>query len=105
MTSLQGYITATYQQLVEALGEPDYMEASGDGKVETEWEWYDEDHGPITIYDWKQFDGGATSRSGQPYVWHIGGAKSAVVDVVDEMIDNVTVFNGAYWRANNVRSL
>ena len=37
-TSLQGHVTATFQELVEAFGAPTYSEPSGDGKVNTEWE-------------------------------------------------------------------
>lgn len=86
MTSLMGYVTATYDELVEALGEPDYMGPGGDDKVETEWEWYDDEYGKITIYDWKCFDNGNTSRSGQPYRWHIGGTSSMAVIAVTERL-------------------
>ena len=34
-TSLQGHVTATFQELVEAFGAPTYSEPSGDGKVNT----------------------------------------------------------------------
>jgi len=85
-TSLKGYVTATYQELVEALGEPDYMDPSGDGKVETEWEWYDDDCGKITIYDWKMYDGGLTTRSGQAYNWHIGGQSRWAVQAVADRL-------------------
>lgn len=80
MSSLQGYVTADYQTLVEAFGEPHYTDPSGDEKVNTEWElcFEVEDNGErnvvyATIYDWKDYDGGARSRSGQAYEWHIGG--------------------------------
>ena len=76
-TSLQGHVTATFQELVEAFGAPTYSEPSGDGKVNTEWELIlGTDAVRATIYDWKDFDGGRRSRDGQPYDWHIGG-KSA----------------------------
>jgi hypothetical protein len=89
MTSLQGYVKATYDQLVEVFGEPDYLEPSADGKVDTEWYWVDEQYGPVTVYDWKQFDGGATSRSGNPYRWHIGGSNRSAVDVVANALNKL----------------
>ena len=95
MTSLQGYVVATYDEIVAALGEPDYKSPGPDteywseDKVETEWEWVDEDYGKITIYDWKQYDGGRTSRSGMPYRWHIGGSNYHAVDVVMNRLDTI----------------
>jgi hypothetical protein len=51
-TSLKGYITATYSQLVEELGEPTFNTPSGDGKTQVEWVVeFENDY--YTIYDWK----------------------------------------------------
>ena len=36
-TSLKDYINATYQELIDALGEPTFNEESGDGKTQVEW--------------------------------------------------------------------
>jgi len=89
MMSLKGYVLATYDQLVEVLGEPDYLspgptECYNDDKVETEWEFVSGGAGRISIYDWKQYDGGRTSRNGQVYRWHIGASSSfAVDDLID----------------------
>lgn len=87
MTSLQGHVSATYQELVDAFGEPHYDTPSGDGKVNTEWEleFFDPSMNTYivaTIYDWKDFDGGRRSRDGQPYDWHIGGHKRSAVEAV-----------------------
>ena len=93
MMSLKGYVIATYDQLVATLGEPDYVsdgpdntaaECYGDDKVETEWEFISGEVGRVSIYDWKQYDGGRTSRNGETYRWHIGGTSSFAVD---ELID------------------
>ena len=73
MTSLQGKFRATYQELINVFGEPTWTEPSADDKVNTEWEFNDDEIGPITIYDWKDYDGGARSRSGESYEWHVGG--------------------------------
>ena len=37
-TSLQGYLQASYDDLVQVFGNPQCTETSGDGKVDTEWE-------------------------------------------------------------------
>jgi uncharacterized protein YjhX (UPF0386 family) len=86
--SLQGHVTATYDELVQALGEPDYMISADDAedKVTTEWcfkgyDWAGEEIS-ITVYDWKNLDNGIDCRSGEPYRWHIGGTMKCAVDVV-----------------------
>ena len=53
MSSLVGYVTATYDQLVEAFGEPTYSDWSGDYKVSTEWDLM-LDLVEVRIYDWKE---------------------------------------------------
>ena len=55
MSSLKGYVKATYPKLIELLGEPTYSEESGDSKVQKEW--VVEYEGEVfTIYDWKTYD-------------------------------------------------
>ena len=58
-TSLSGYINATYQELVDALGEPTFNEESGDGKTQVEWivtfENIFGEKNVFTIYDWKTY--------------------------------------------------
>jgi hypothetical protein len=55
MTSLKGYVNATFSQLVEALGEPTFSTPSGDNKVQKEW--VVEYKGNVfTVYDWKTYD-------------------------------------------------
>src|SRR6056300_530935 len=88
-TSLVGYVEATYEELVYAFGEPTYDDPSADDKVSTEWnlKFYDEDWDReviATIYDWKDYDGGKTSRSGKPYRWHVGGKIPAALWAVQE---------------------
>ena len=96
-TSLQGYVTATYDELVEIFGEPalkamcvDNEEYCPEDKIATEWYVIGEDWNgqatPCTIYDWKDYDAGATSRSGRKYEWHIGGkSKIAVENILRKM--------------------
>lgn len=71
-TSLQGYIEATYDELLEAFGEPAHYDDDRHNKVTTEFTVFTED-GPIFLYDWKEYDSGERCRSGLPYQWHVGG--------------------------------
>ncbi|MGY8864155.1 MAG: hypothetical protein ACKVJK_00865 [Methylophagaceae bacterium] len=84
-TSLQGYLKASYEELVKVFGEPQCTTPSGDGKVDVEWDMniLDEDHNairPFTIYNWKDYDGGREAMSNPDYIWHIGGT-SGIVDM------------------------
>ena len=99
-TSLQGYVTENYSTLVEVFGEPTYTDASGDGKVHTEWELEfvvqekgEEDTQVVlaTIYDWKE-SSADVARQSLSYRWHIGGNSNDAVDVVKQAIKER--FNG-----------
>lgn len=92
-TSLQSYVTASYAELVKVFGEPQCTETSGDGKVDIEWELTIEDYDhnitrPLTIYNWKDYDGGFEARSNPTYNWHIGGTSGIVGAYVKEYIEN-----------------
>ena len=69
-TSLQGYITATYDQLVERFGQP---EVGGD-KTTVEWMLQFADGTAATIYDWK-----VDETPTYMYNWHIGGKNNTAV--------------------------
>ena len=73
MTSLQGYVTAYYHELVAVFGEPD----SGGDKTTAEWCLEFEDGTVATIYDWKEYE----TPMGR-YRWHIGGRDQRAVDAV-----------------------
>jgi hypothetical protein len=73
MTCLQGYIRATYSELVEVFGEP---EGGGD-KTTAEWCLRFEDGTVATIYDWKEYE-----TPMYEYDWHIGGHNKKAVDRV-----------------------
>ena len=76
-TSLKGYVTASYNELVEMFGEPAYGE-SGDSKctftfvVNYEID-YDGDleYGQFTLYDWK---GNRPNYDGEQFQVHVGGS-------------------------------
>lgn len=61
-------ITATPQQLVTILGEPNNN--SGDNKVNMEWVCENNDGVLITIYDWKE---NRPINNNEKIKWHIGG--------------------------------
>jgi len=80
-TSLQGYLVSSYADLVKVFGQPQCTETSGDGKVDIEWELKIEDKEfettrNVTIYNWKDYDGGYAAMSNSQYEWHIGGMSS-----------------------------
>lgn len=82
-TSLQGYINATYADLVECFGEP---EGGGD-KTTVEWMLKFEDGTVATIYDWK-----VDETPTYMYNWHIGGKnKTAVTRVTSTFKQGATV--------------
>jgi len=74
-TSLQGYVTACFHELVEVFGEP---EGGGD-KTTVEWALEFEDGTVATIYDWKEYD----TPMGK-YDWHVGGYNLKAVDRVEQ---------------------
>ena len=80
-TSLQGYINATYSQLLETLGKPTYDEPSGDDKVQVEW--VVEFKGNIfTIYDWKT--GSREYTENELMKFNVGGTTPAT-DFIQEV--------------------
>ena len=76
-TSLQGYMTATYNELVEVFGQPDWGPDFDDEKVTCEQCLEFEDGTVATIYDYKR----GRTPYGQ-YEWHIGGFNKDAVDRV-----------------------
>ena len=81
-SSLKGNISATYDALVKAFGEPNILNAepSGDDKVHNEWgvRFSDgDDDIYATIYDWKE-PHAYVSHVGE-YRWHIGGKQMEAV--------------------------
>ena len=86
-TFLQGYIVATYSQLLETLGKPTYDEPSGDGKVQVEW--VVEFEGNIfTVYDWKTYSREYTENELMKF--NVGGTTSAsdFIEEVETLINN-----------------
>ena len=95
-TSLQGYVTATYAELVAKFGEPTFT--NGD-KVTAEWVLdfkvvkdgeEDFDYVTATIYDWKRYEEGAPVLN-EVYEWHIGGYSETAVSRVQETLASAPV--------------
>ena len=84
---LKGHITASYDALVEAFGEPNILNAEEGDKVWNEWgiRFSDgDDDIYATIYDWKEPDAYVSHVGG--YRWHIGGKQvEAVWCVLDAL--------------------
>jgi hypothetical protein len=87
-TSLKGYITATFDELVETFGSP----GIGDEfKIDAEWVVEFDDGTIATIYNWK--DGrNYLGDEGSPVEditdWHIGGTSQRAVDLVESVLEN-----------------
>ena len=77
---LKGHITASYDALVEAFGEPNILNAEEGDKVWNEWGIrFSEGDDDIyaTIYDWTEHDAYDSHVGG--YRWHIGGKQAEAV--------------------------
>jgi hypothetical protein len=86
-TGFYGYITASFAQLRELLGEPN-LAGSGDGKVSTEWGVQIDNHDyAMTIHDYKETSAYRNDlpsveefRAHDSYSWHISAHSKAGVD-------------------------
>ena len=91
-SSLQGYVTTTYDKLIGLLGKPTYMSADPYDKVNCEWcltltvenedDPEDWDYEYASIYNWK--DGRVPLEE---YSWHVGGFKWDIEDLVKKILD------------------
>lgn len=87
-SSLKGYINATYDELVDVLGEPTRNEPSGDEKTQVEW--VVEFEGNIfTIYDWKTYSKDYTLN--ELDVFNVGGKVRAedFIDYLERILQNI----------------
>jgi len=95
-TSLMGKVRTTYDNLVDAFGEPTYDAShSGDGKVIVEWtldfrvetgeyNGNDFDYIPASIYAWKE-----SSVPYGEYDWHIGGHDYGAIECVESVLNTI----------------
>lgn len=84
-TGLVGYLDATYEEIVEAIGEPHLYEDHG-AKVDAQWVLMAQGHPDtvLTIYNYKDGrnylgDKGLDAR--QIIQWHLGGRGKAAMEI------------------------
>jgi hypothetical protein len=85
-TSLVGYVTATYDQLVAIFGPPDVM---GGDKITVGWVLRYADGPVATIYDWKENE---TPKG--LYAWHVGGHSGSALNRVKDTLSQAGVISG-----------
>jgi hypothetical protein len=68
-------IRASVQDLTRALGEPSYVDNSGEDKVNFEWELETRDGDVFTIYDWKEY---RKLDLDEQIEWHIGSNSRSI---------------------------
>ena len=93
-TSLQGYVSTTYDKLSSLLGKVSWSSGDPYDKVNTQWSIYgtvyfidedgEKDYHRIeaTVYNWKT---GATPT--EEYDWHIGGNSYEAVEFIEEILN------------------
>ena len=70
-------VTASVDQLIQVLGEPNEDSNTGQDKVNFEWEMELESGEVFTVYDWKEY---RMLRTDEMIEWHIGGFDPATTD-------------------------
>ena len=92
----QHTITATRQELIDALGEPDYVNGVEE-KTQYEWEFETSEGDVFTIYDWKEY---YVHDADVQLTWHIGGHSWMITATAKEEIqaalNGVTTAEDAY---------
>jgi hypothetical protein len=76
-TSLVGYVSTTYDKLVEVLGEP----CTDFEKSTAHWNIQAPDGTVATVYDWKEW-----STPKNEYEWHIGGHSEKALLLVEFLL-------------------
>ena len=87
-TFLQGYIKASYEQLVKTFGEP--HDPDGDNyKTDVEWAFEFADGTVATLYNWKNgknYLGAEGLELNDIYEWHVGGfSEKAVAKLLEKL--------------------
>lgn len=80
-TSLQGQVEASYDELVQAFGQPTF--GSGDGKTQASWV-LSFDGLIATIYDWKENVGPKEVTD-----WHVGGKSVNAAVLVQQVLNDL----------------
>lgn len=91
MSSLQGYVSTTYEKLVDLFGAPTYSDADPNEKVNAEWlveaKVYDpEDDDSVyvkfSIYNWK-----TGNVPVEEYNWHVGGFDNYAPIIANQIVN------------------
>ena len=84
-TSFHGVtLTTTPQQLIDALGEPQYFSNDGSDKTNMDYSLETEDEIAFTIYDWKEY---RPLQMDEKIAFHIGGfSYSQSVEAKNEVL-------------------
>jgi hypothetical protein len=88
-TSYQGVISETFENLLKVFGTP--MGASGDNKVDVEWNIMFNDGVVATIYNWKNGPVSMGENGTNPVdiqEWHIGGKTISAIYDVEEILQS-----------------
>jgi hypothetical protein len=70
-------ITCSYNQLAQAIGEPQHSDNTGEDKTNFDWKCELEDGRVFTIYDWKEY---RPISKEEIIEWHIGGYNHIVTE-------------------------
>ena len=70
-------IVCSYNQLVQAIGEPQCSENTGEDKVNFDWTCELNDGRVFTIYDWKEY---RPLSKDEIIEWHIGGNSHIITE-------------------------
>jgi hypothetical protein len=85
--SLQGYLTATYSELVDAFGEP--SKYYDDSKSDAEWDVEFEDGTVAKVYNWKSGPN-YLGKDGTPVKkitdWNVGARNPAAVEMIEQAL-------------------
>ena len=84
-SGLRGYITTTFEDIVNVFGEPLYGPNALDGDITCEWELLFSDGTYADIYDYKTYDGTPVGV----YDWRIGGTSHNAVFRVNQAFESV----------------
>jgi hypothetical protein len=69
---------ASVQDLTRALGEPSYVDNTGEDKVNFDWNMETEDGDVFSIYDWKEY---RKINDIEVIEWHIGSFSKSISNV------------------------
>ena len=79
-------ITASVNELIAALGEPQYQSNDGEDKVNFEWDCETEEGDVFTIYDWKEY---RPISKNEQIEWHIGGNSGYQTYIAAEEVEQL----------------